>query len=101
MDKAIGEARKAGTPPALIHTIECTATEECIRERLLKRLEEPAPRAAALPDMRLQIFKGQKASYEEKKTPRVIIDTGSPFNDVILKVIKEIFCGPAVIGNRG
>jgi len=93
LDKAIEEARGAGTPPALIHIIECTAREECIRERLLNRLEEPAPRGGPVPDMRWEIFKGQKASYEKKKTPRVIIDTGRPFNENLLKVIKEIFWG--------
>ncbi|MFQ5441371.1 MAG: AAA family ATPase [Thermodesulfobacteriota bacterium] len=93
LDLALLEGRRAGTPRPLIHIIECTAPEELIRGRLLKRLEEAAaPPGGAASDMRGDIFKGQKASYEKKKTARLILDGARPFDENLLKVIKEVFC---------
>lgn len=77
-------AREAG---AAFHIIECTANDKTIRNRLLKRLEDPG----AISDAGVEVYERQKASYEPVEGPCLEIDTTRPLDEALIKIIDGIF----------
>ncbi|MBI2836293.1 MAG: AAA family ATPase [Chloroflexi bacterium] len=84
--KAKELAQKMG---ADFFVIECTLSEEQVRQRLTQRLEE-----GTVSDGRWEIYEPQKKSFEpvvEVSTPNyAIIDTSKPVTDIVRQVLDGI-----------
>jgi predicted kinase len=95
IESAVKEALGAGTHSNLIHVFECTAPDDVITERVIKREEElkkttrkPEP-GRVVSDMRAEILKEQQRSYEKIDLPHTVIDTTK--TSYLLETIKRIY----------